>query len=87
MATILTELSDLDTDLIAATGSLYPRSVIRRLGWLLDEIAGVSQLESLQRLAAPDTGNVTPLDVHAAATGERNDTWAILVNTSVQPDD
>lgn len=87
VATVLTELGDLDTDVLAAIGSFYPRSVIRRLGWLLDEVVGMSQLESLQRLAAPDTGNVTPLDVHAAATGERNDTWAILVNTSVQPDD
>ncbi len=86
VATILTELGDLDTDLIAATGSLYPRSVVRRLGWLLDEVVGVNELESLQQLAAPDTGNVTPLDVHAARTGERNASWAVLVNTSVQPD-
>ncbi len=86
VATILTELGDMDTDLIAATGALYPRSVVRRLGWLLDEIVGVKQLDPLQRLAAPSIGNVTPLDVHAAPTGDRNETWAVLVNASVEPD-
>ena len=30
-------------------------------------------------------GNVTPLDVHAASTGQRNARWAVLVNTSVEP--
>lgn len=86
VATVLTELVDLDTDVLASIGSLYPRSVIRRLGWLLDEVVGMSPLESLQRLAAPGTGNVTPLDVHAASPGQRSDTWAVLVNTSVEPD-
>ena len=86
VATVLAELGDLDTDVLATIGSLYPRSAIRRLGWLLDEIVGVRQLEALQRLAEPGTGNVTPLDTHAAPTGQRSGTWAVLVNTSVEPD-
>lgn len=86
VATVLTELCDLDIDQLATIGSLYPRSVLRRLGWLLDEIAGLSQLDPLQSLADPGAGNITPLDVHAEATGPRNDKWAILVNASVEPD-
>lgn len=86
VATVLTELGDLDADVLATIGALYPRSAVRRLGWLLAEIVGMRQLEDLQRLAAPGTGNVTPLDTHAAPTGERNATWAVLVNTSVEPD-
>lgn len=86
VASVLAELGDLDTDVLGAIGSLYPRSVIRRLGWLLDEVVGMGGLEPLQRLAAPDTGNITPLDVHAAPTGRRHQTWAVLVNASVEPD-
>ena len=86
VATVLTELGDLDADVLATIGSLYPRSAVRRLGWLLEEVVGVRQLEALQRLAAPGVGNVTPLDIHAAPTGQRSGTWAVLVNTSVEPD-
>ena len=86
VVTVLTELGDLDGDVLAAIGTCYPRSVIRRLGWLLDEVGGMGPLQSLRRLAAPDFGNVTTLDVHAAPRGRRSDTWAVLVNASVEPD-
>ena len=75
VASVLAELGDLDTDVLGVIGCLYPRSVIRRLGWLLDEVVGMRGLEPLERLAAPDTGNITPLDGHAAPTGQRHQTW------------
>lgn len=86
VATVLDELGELDTVLLAEIGGLYPRATVRRLGWLLDEIVGADDLEALKRLAAPTVGASTPLDVAGPATGPRSSIWGIVVNTTVEPD-
>lgn len=86
VATILLELGDLDRDVLVSVCELYPRAVVRRLGWLLDNVVGADQLEGLQRLADPGAGNASPLDVHGAPSGVRDEAWRIVVNTPVEPD-
>ena len=86
VATVLVELGELDTDLLAAIGPLYPRATIRRLGWLLDEIVDVDGLDALKRFAEPAVSPPTPLDVAGPSRAPRNTTWGIVENATVEPD-
>lgn len=86
IATVLTEIGDLDIHQVAEVSHHVPRAVVRRLGWLLDAIVGVEGLEPLGSLAEPHRGDPTPLDVHGRRAGRRDTTWGVIVNTEVEPD-
>jgi len=86
VATVLVELGRLDVGQLASVCRRVPRAVTRRLGWLLAHVAAHSGLGDLQRLAAPDVGDPTPLDTHGERAGPRDIDWGIIVNASVEPD-
>jgi len=84
VATVLVELPDLDVDVLASLCAEAPRSVARRLGWLLDRIVGMDSLDPLLEFAAPEVGDSTPLDVYGSRAGDRDPAWGIIVNADVK---
>jgi hypothetical protein len=67
--TVLTDLPELDIAVLASACANVPRAVVRRVGWLLENIIGIEGLEPLRDLASPDTGEAIPLDVHGLRAG------------------
>ncbi len=92
IGTIVGEMLDekrIDSKLLfdAATG--YPASVVARTGWMIEFAAGhvdkQFDVEMLRRLAS---ARVTPtlLDSQGPRTGELNNRWNLIVNSSVEVD-
>jgi hypothetical protein len=92
IGTIVAEMLDekrIDSKLLfdAATG--YPASVVARTGWMIEFAAGhvdkQFDVETLRRLAS---ARVTPtlLDSQGPRTGELNNRWNLIVNSSVEVD-
>ena len=67
--TVLTDLPELDIAVLMSACANVPRAVVRRVGWLLENIVGIEGLEPLRELASPDTGEATPLDIHGLRAG------------------
>jgi predicted transcriptional regulator of viral defense system len=83
VATILVELPELDVDVLTTVCADASRAVVRRIGWLLERIVGMGELDRLRELAAPHSGDPTPLDVHGPRAGIRDRDWGVIVNADV----
>jgi predicted transcriptional regulator of viral defense system len=86
VATILRELGALDAGELVRLSSLRPRAHARRLGWLLERFREDVDLGELRRQAEPADGRPTPLAAGGRRAGDLDSGWAVLVNTSVEPD-
>lgn len=87
VATILAELPDLDSDLLAKLASRRTRADARRLGWLLELVRDDLSLEALHHVARPGQGRATPLAPGGLRQGSVDDRWGVIVNTTVEPDE
>ena len=83
VVTVLTDLPELDIAVLVSACATVPRAVVRRVGWLLENIVGTEGLEPLRDLASPDTGEATPLDVHGPRAGYRDASWGIIENVEL----
>jgi predicted transcriptional regulator of viral defense system len=86
VATILTELEQLDGKLLAEAAADRPRGVARRLGWLLTYVGGAVDLAPLHDLAAVGEGEPTDLRAGAPRRGAVDRAWHVRVNVDVEPD-
>ena len=86
VATILAELPDLDGPRIGALAKHRTRADARRLGWLLSLVRHDVNLRALMTLADPQHGQPTLLASNKPRTGQVDNDWNVLVNTSVEPD-
>ncbi len=86
VVTVLAELGPLDGQLLAAASASRPRSVARRLGWLLTFLEADVDLEPLRNVAAPREGAPTDLRAGAPRRGSVDHGWNVRVNVEVQPD-
>ena len=80
---MLTDLPALDIAVLVSACANVPRAVVRRVGWLLENIVGIEGLERLRDLASPDTGEAIPLDVHGPRAGYRDASWGIIVSVEI----
>jgi len=87
VGTILAELPDLDGSDLAALASRRSTADARRLGWLLDLVRGDIDLDPLTDVARPGDGRATLLDPRGPRQGPVDDRWAVIVNTTVEPDE
>jgi predicted transcriptional regulator of viral defense system len=83
VVTVLTDLPELDIAVLVSACANVPRAVVRRVGWLLENIAGIEGLKPLRELASPDTGEATPLDIHGLRAGCRDPNWGIIENVEI----
>lgn len=86
VATILTELPDLEDDQLASLAARRSRAEARRLGWLLELARHDLRLDALRKIAQPEYGRATLLAPRGARQGPVDDRWGLLVNTHVEPD-
>jgi predicted transcriptional regulator of viral defense system len=86
VATVLTELGQLDGKLLAEVAAARSRSVARRLGWLLTFVGADVDLDPLRDLTAVGEGEPTDLRAGAPRRGPVDRAWHVRVNVEVQPD-
>ncbi len=87
IATVIVEIGDLDISQIARLASVRPRSVTRRLGWLLEQFRDDLDLERLCEVAlAADAGHPTRLVGSLPARGPIDPRWNLQINSDVEPD-
>ncbi len=86
VATILTELGELDGATLGRIAALRGKATARRLGWLLERHRPDIDRAWLQIVARPSEGEPTPLSASGPATGRLDRTWGLRINTNVHPD-
>ena len=86
VATVLAELPDLDGPRISALAKHRNRADARRLGWLLSLVRNDLNLCTLMNVADTHHGQPTLLASNKPRTGNVNEDWNVLVNTTVEPD-
>lgn len=73
-------LSEVTTDM-----HLFPESAVCRLGWILDHVVGVDNLEVLSDFCR-DTGEPTMLSPYGSRSGRIDKTWNVIENRNVEAD-
>lgn len=96
VATIVGELAmddSLSPEVLAETAHLFPHSVARRLGWLLDRVAEQSGTDKpaaalMEYLGqgGPRTRALDLLDPAGPRRGHAGNRWRVVENTEVEPD-
>lgn len=86
VATVISEIGDLDVPVLARLASLRSRSVARRLGWLLDQFRADLELEPLREVALARDGHPTRLVRALPARGPIDPRWNLQINSTVEPD-
>lgn len=91
VATVIGDLmadTHLDFELLALAAKAYPTAVVRRTGYLIETLAGISgqdvDLRGLEQLVG--TGEYVALRPDAAPVGDRSRRWRVIVNTELEPD-
>lgn len=86
VATILDELGDLNGPTLAALARERGRSVIRRVGWMVERYGRCADLDALRAAAAPADGDPVILRTGAPRRGHVDADWGIRVNTILEVD-
>lgn len=86
VATVFTELRDLDGDKLARLAALRDRATVRRLGWLLERWGSSVDLHWLEVLARSSEGEPSLLSPSSPKKGHVDRRWGVVVNTTVEPD-
>lgn len=87
--TVVVELARENEDFmgdVLASAPLHSDSAVRRLGWTLDEVAGICGLDDLERAAAGTAASPSLLSPHSPRTSHVNRRWMLNVNREVDPD-
>jgi predicted transcriptional regulator of viral defense system len=86
VATVILEIGEIDVPQLTRLASARSRSVVRRLGWLLDQFRDDLDLEPLRKVALPGGGYPTRLVRSLPARGPIDPRWNVQVNSDVEPD-
>ena len=71
---------------VLTAAALHSDSAVRRLGWVLDEVAGIGGLDDLERAAAGTAANPSLLYPYSPRTSRVNHKWMLNLNKEVDPD-
>lgn len=85
VATVVKEIGELDTELLARTAPLRNQSTVRRLGWLIDRFRPDLDSHWLRVVARPEEGEPALL-VPGRKQGHLDRTWGLRLNATVEPD-
>jgi predicted transcriptional regulator of viral defense system len=87
IATVIIEIGDLDVSQFARLLSVRPRSVTRRLGWMLEQFRDDLDLDPLREvLLAGGADHPTRLVRSLPARGPIDPRWNLQINSDVEPD-
>jgi predicted transcriptional regulator of viral defense system len=85
VATILKEIGNLDTDILARIAPLRNRTTVRRLGWLIERFRPDLDTHWLRVVARPQDGEPALL-VPGRRGGVLDRGWGLRINATVEPD-
>lgn len=86
VATIVTEIGELNGAELARVASRRGRAAARRTGWFVERFGKADELEALRQAARLDVGEPTPLDPAGPKRGTTDRAWQVRLNTEVEPD-
>lgn len=86
VATVIRELGELSGSTLARLAGKRGRSVVRRVGWLVEHFGAVDELEALRQAARVDVGEPSLLDPAGPRRGPADREWAVRINKQLQPD-
>lgn len=85
VATIIKEIGELDTELLARIAPLRNRATVRRLGWMLEQFRPDLDVHWLRLVARPEEGEPAML-VPGRRRGTVDRGWGLRLNAVVEPD-
>lgn len=85
-ATVIVELAedDFDHDALAGQAARFPAAVGRRLGWILENIAGHPAQEALHVAVADRASEPSWLDPHGPRRGDLDRRWSVRINQEIE---
>ena len=86
VATILTEIGELDGSALATLAARYGRTLARRTGWMVDNYGSCQDLGPLRLAARLDLGEPALLSSSGPRRGRADPTWGVRMNITVEPD-
>jgi predicted transcriptional regulator of viral defense system len=86
VATILTEIGELDGSALATLAARHSRTLARRTGWTVERYGSCKDLDPLRLAARLDLGGPALLSPAGPRRGRTDRSWGIRVNSPVEPD-
>lgn len=86
VATILTEIGELDGSALATLAARHGRTLARRTGWMVERYGSCQDLDPLRLAARLDLGGPALLSPAGPRRGRTDRSWGIRVNSPVEPD-
>jgi predicted transcriptional regulator of viral defense system len=86
VATILTEIGELDGSALATLAARHGRALARRAGWLVDHYGNCEDLEPLRLAGRLDLGEPVLLSPSGPRRGRADPAWRVRMNVVVEPD-
>lgn len=86
VATILTEIGELNGSALATLAARHGRALARRAGWMVDHYGSCQDLGPLRLAARLDVGEPALLSPSGPRRGRTDPTWRVRLNISVEPD-
>lgn len=86
VATILTEIGELDGSALATLAARHGRALARRTGWLVERYGSCQDLGPLRLAARLDQGEPDLLAASGPRRGRADPAWRVRVNVTVEPD-
>ncbi|MGO2519672.1 MAG: type IV toxin-antitoxin system AbiEi family antitoxin, partial [Microbacterium sp.] len=86
-ATVIIELSEhpsFDEDDIARAAYRYPVTTARRLGWILENLAGTRPLDALHTVGNRGSQNPSRLNPSRSLTGVIDKRWNLSINDEIE---
>lgn len=88
-ATVVIELAehaDFTIEAVAAAAETYPIASIRRLGWILENLAGRTDVTKLVTLSESGSSNPSRLNPVVSLRGPIDPRWNVSVNDEIEPE-
>jgi predicted transcriptional regulator of viral defense system len=86
IATILTEIGELNGSTLATLAARHGRTLARRIGWMVDRYGSCQDLGPLRLAARLDLGEPALLSAQGPRRGRADPTWGVRMNITVEPD-
>jgi predicted transcriptional regulator of viral defense system len=86
VATILTEIGELNGSALATFAARYGRTLARRTGWMVENYGSCEDLGPLRLAARLDLGEPALLSASGPRRGRADPTWSVRLNITVEPD-
>ncbi len=86
VATILTEIGELNGSALATLAARHGRALARRTGWMVDNYGSCQDLGPLRLAARLDLGEPALLSASGPRRGRADRAWGVRMNITVEPD-